>query len=299
MSEEQNKPLEDSQVILHTSPFDAIRRIDDEGREYWSARDLSKILGYTEYGKFKNAIKRAEIACANSGQIVEDHFAHVSEMVAIGSGAKRRVEDVFLSRYACYLLVESSDPNKPIVALGHSYFAEQTRIAELTATNEFNNLPEHQKRLYLRGEINVHNKQLAETARAAGVVEPKDFAIFKDHGYKGLYGGETTVDIHARKKLAPKQHILDYMGSEELANNIFLAAQTSAKLKRDKISDKETANKTHHQIGRKVRKAIKDIGGTMPEDLPTPQKSIQQLQKEENKRLKQGPQLSMFDEDAD
>ncbi len=248
----------------------------------------------TTYNKFTSVIMKAEVACENSGQAVEDHFTHLSEMIETGKGAKRRFDTVILSRYACYLIVQNSDPSKPIVALGQTYFAVQTRRQELA--DELVALPEDQKRLILRAEMSVHNRQLAEAAQEAGVVEALDFAIFQDHGYMGLYGGLKAKDIHARKELRKGQQILDHMGSEELADNIFRAAQTDAKLRRENIQGKEEANLTHHEMGRKVREFIKDVGGTMPEDLPTPEESIQQLQQKEQKRLKQGQQLSIFDE---
>ncbi len=285
---------DEPQGIPHISPFESIRRTTEEGAEYWSARDLAKVLGYKQYNKFTSVIMKAEVACENSGQAVEDHFTHLSEMIETGKGAKRRFDTVILSRYACYLIVQNSDPSKPIVALGQTYFAVQTRRQELA--DELAALPEDQKRLILRAEMSVHNRQLAEAAQEAGVVEALDFAIFQDHGYMGLYGGLKAKDIHARKELRKGQQILDHMGSEELADNIFRAAQTDAKLRRENIQGKEEANLTHHEMGRKVREFIKDVGGTMPEDLPTPEESIQQLQQKEQKRLKQGQQLSIFDE---
>lgn len=281
----------------HLSPFESIRRVNEEGNEYWSARDLSKILGYTEFRKFNNAINKAETACENSGQAISDHFAHVSEMVGIGSGAKRKIEDVHLSRYACYLLVQNADPSKEIVAMGQTYFAIQTRRQE--QADELAGLTEEQKRLYLRNQLSDHNRQLAETASQAGVIKPSDFAVFQDHGYMGLYGGLRARDIHIKKQLRRNQHILDHMGSEELAANLFRATQTEAKLKREGTKSREAANHTHFQVGRKVRQTIAELGGTMPEQLPTPKESIQQLQQKEQKRLKQGSQFSMFDESAE
>jgi len=279
---------------FRVSPFEAIRRVAEDGSEYWSARELGKVLGYTEYRKFQNAIQKAEEACENSGQAVPDHFAHVSEMVSIGSGAKRKVEDVYLSRYACYLLVENSDPSKPIVALGQAYFAVQTRRQELAG--ELAALPEDQKRLIFRSEMTIFNSQLAEAAQQAGVIEPFDFAVFQDHGYMGLYGGLRENDIHERKKLKPYDKILDYMGSEELGANIFRVTQTDAKLRRDQVDSKNQANKTHFEVGQKVRQTIQELGGTLPENLPTPKKSIQQLQREEQKRLQQSLQPPLLDE---
>ncbi len=281
----------------HTSPFDAIRRIDEHGNEYWSARDLGKLLGYTRFDKFLPAIERAKKACEQSGQAVSDHMHRVGHMIATGKGAKRPAEDYELSRYACYLLVENADPSKPIVALGQTYFAVQTRRQELTDEMALSALPEDQKRIIYRSEMAILNVRLADAARLAGVIEPLDFATFEDHGYMGLYDGRRENDIHTGKGLtSEKQKILDYMGSEELASNIFRAAQTDAKLRRDQVQDKGQANITHYQVGREVREAIKRIGGTMPEDLPTPEKSIQELQREQQKQIEQSRQPSLFDE---
>jgi DNA-damage-inducible protein D len=280
--------------IPHTSPFEAIRKEAEDGSEYWNARELAKILGYTQYNKFTNAITKAEEACKNSGQAVSDHFTHVSEMVTIGSGAKRKFDTAFLSRYACYLIVQNADPSKPIVALGQTYFAVQTRRQELA--DELAALPEDQLRLLRRSQMNIYNYQLAQAANVAGVVEPIDFAIFTDHGYKGLYGGLGAKDIHARKGLKKSQQILDYMGSDELAANIFRASQTKQKLEREQIQGKEKANQTHFEVGKEVRDTIKRLGGTMPEDLPTPKESIQQLEKKELKQLQERSQPSLFEE---
>jgi DNA-damage-inducible protein D len=280
--------------IPHTSPFEAIRMEAEDGSEYWNARELAKILGYTQYNKFTNAITKAEEACKNSGQAVSDHFTHVSEMVTIGSGAKRKFDTAFLSRYACYLIVQNADPSKPIVALGQTYFAVQTRRQELA--DELAALPEDQLRLLRRSQMNIYNYQLAQAANVAGVVEPIDFAIFTDHGYKGLYGGLGAKDIHARKGLKKSQQILDYMGSDELAANIFRASQTKQKLEREQIQGKEKANQTHLEVGKEVRDTIKRLGGTMPEDLPTPKESIQQLEKKELKQLQERSQPSLFEE---
>jgi len=278
----------------YVSPFEAIRKENEGGSEYWSARDLAKILGYTEYGKFKNAIQKAEEACKNSSQAVSDHFAHVSDMVAIGSRAKRKVEDVHLTRYACYLIIQNSDPNKPIVALGQTYFAVQTRRQEVA--DELAALSEDQLRLLRRSQMSIYNTQLAEVAQQAGVIQSIDFAIFQDHGYQGLYGGLKAKDIHARKGLKKSQEILDHMGSDELAANIFRASQTKQKLERDKVQGKERANRTHLEVGKKVRQTIQELGGAMPEDLPTPGESIQQLERKEQKRLVKGSQPQMFPE---
>jgi DNA-damage-inducible protein D len=272
----------------HTSPFEAIRRVDEDGIEFWSARDLSKILGYTQWRNFVYALEKAKEACQNSGQEVSDHFAASSKMIAAGKGAQRKIEDYALSRYACYLIVQNADPSKPIVALGQTYFAVQTRRQELA--DQYAALTEEQKRLILRDEMSVHNRRLAEAAQEAGVIEASDFAIFQDHGYAGLYGGLRAKDIHARKGLSPNQHILDHMGSDELIANLFRASQTKQKLEREQVKDKGKANRTHFEVGREVRATIERLGGTMPEDLPTPEESIQQLQQKERKRLKRGSQ---------
>ncbi len=289
--------VDDDQTITpipYTSPFDAIRKFDEQGQEYWSARDMSRLLGYTEYGKFSNALKKAETACESSGQATSDHFAHVGEMIKLGKGAKRKISDVHLSRYACYLLVQNADPEKPIVAVGQAYFAVQTRRQELADADALTHLPEDQLRLVRRSQMTVYNTQLAGAARETGVIQPRDFAIFQDHGYKGLYGGLRAKDIHQHKGLKKGQEILDHMGSDELAANIFRASQTKQKLERDGIQSKEKANDAHYQVGKKVRQTIEELGGTMPENLPTPEKSIQQLQREEQKRLNQQQQPTLF-----
>jgi len=283
----------------HTSPFDEIRRVRDDGSEYWSARELGKLLGYaTSYRNFKPAIEKAKEACQNSGQAVSDHFAEVRTMIATGKGAKRPTEDYELSRYACYLIVENADPSKPIVALGQTYFAVQTRRQELA--DELAALPEDQKRLILRSEMAILNTRLAEAARLVGVIEPRDFATFQDHGYMGLYGGLTENALHARKGLlSEKQKILDYMGSDELAANAFRASLARQRLEKEQVKGKEKANRTHYQVGRKVRQTIKELGGTMPEDLPTPTESIQQLQQKEQKHVRPGSQESLFNGDPE
>lgn len=203
--------------IPHTSPFEAIRREGEDGSEYWSARDLAKVLGYTQYNKFVPVIKKAEEACRKSNQMVEDHFTHTGEMVGIGSGAKRRFTTVFLSRYACYLIVQNADPEKDVVALGQTYFTVQTRRQELA--DQQAELPESQLRLLRRAQMNIYNIQLAEAAQQSGVIAAKDFAIFQDHGYKGLYGGLGAKDIQKRKGLKKSQQILDHMGFDNLENS--------------------------------------------------------------------------------
>lgn len=277
----------------HVSPFEQIRRQSEDGGEYWSARDLATILGYdTNFRNFKHAIEKAQLACVNSGRAVDDHFASARKMVTIGSGARRSIEDYHLSRYACYLTVQNADPAKPNVSLGQTYFAVQTRRQE--QADEMDGLSEDQRRLYLRGQLSDHNRQLAEAANQAGVVQGRDFAIFVDHGYMGLYAGLRAREIHTRKGLAKKEHILDHMGSTELAANLFRATQTEEKLRRDGIQGKSKANRTHFEVGREVRDTIKRLGGTMPEDLPTPEDSIKQVQQREARRLQQRMQPELF-----
>ena len=262
--------------------FEDIKHIDEFGNEYWLARELGKILEYGEYRKFLSSIKKAMISCENSGQNVEDHFAQMDVMVDIGSNAKRKLKDYGLTRYACYLIVQNSDSSKPVVALGQAYFAIQTRKQEIYEL-EYDNLTEDEKRLYRRNQVRKGNYNLNKTAVNSGV---KDLARFHNAGYKGLYNGETADDIFKRKKLRYREDILDNMGSEELADNIFRIAQTDAKLKRDNVDNEYTANSVHYEVGKEVRDSIKRLGGTMPEDLPTPNKSLKKFETE-NKKLKE------------
>jgi DNA-damage-inducible protein D len=266
--------------------FEQIKRLDSGKHEFWTARDLSKILEYSEYRHFKPVIDRAKEACINSGYHVVDHFEDILGMVSIGSGAERELNDVKLSRYACYLIVQNADPGKEIVALGQTYFAVQTRLQEIQQMEVYQELStEEEKRIFLRKEMAEHNKHLAEAAKTAGVIEPIDYAIFQNHGYMGLYGGLDAKGIHKRKGLKKRESILDYMGSTELAANLFRATQTEEKLLREKIKGKQKANQTHFEVGKKVRKTIHELGGTMPENLPVAD-SIKKLdRKDEPKKL--------------
>jgi len=249
--------------------FEQIKRIDVEGNEFWSARDLYKVLEYSEYRHFKPVIDKAKEACRNSGISVEEHIEDVLDMIIVGNGAERQVDDIKLSRYACYLILQNADPSKTVVAEGQTYFAVQTRLQEIRQMDEYNALStEDERRLFLRNELRRHNSQLAEAASNAGVISNMDYAIFQNHGYKGLYGGMDAKSIHTQKGLKKNQHILDHMGSTELAANLFRATQTEDKLRKDNIQGKKEANKTHFEIGKKVRKTIEEIGGTMPENLP-------------------------------
>ena len=270
----------------HHATFDGICQLDEHGNEYWMARQLALVLDYPQWRNFQQVLDRAKIACQQSGQPVEDHFAEMRTMVDIGSGAQRPVEDVRLSRYACYLIVQNGDPSKPVIANGQAYFAMQTRRQELADDANFSKLSEADKRLAIRNELATHNKQLAAAAKDAGVETALDYAIFQDHGYKGLYGGMGAKDIHANKGLKKSQKILDHMGSTELAANLFRATQTEEKLRRDGVQGKRQANQTHHEVGSKVRQTIQDLGGTMPESLPVPEQSIQQLASVRKKQIK-------------
>jgi len=262
----------------HHVSFEQIKHTESDNREYWLARDLSKVLGYSEYRHFQPVIEKAREACEKSGFNVEDHFEDVLVMVDIGSDAKRQLADINLSRYACYLIVQNADPSKPVIANGQTYFAIQTRRQELADDESFQKLKEDEKRLFLRNELREHNKQLVDAAQKSGVETNLDFAIFQNHGYKGLYGGLDAKGIHQKKKLKKNQQILDHMGSTELAANLFRATQTEEKLRRENIQGKSNANRTHFEVGKKIRQTIKELGGTMPEDLPAPEKGIKDLE---------------------
>ena len=251
------------------SLFESIKQYDENGNEYWTSRDLSRALEYTDYRNFLNVVDKAKTACSNSSQPVEYHFVDFNDMIQIGKGGNRPAISIKLSRYACYLIVQNADPSKEIVAQGQTYFAIQTRIAEVQQMEAYQSLTtEEERRLFLREEMIKHNLLLADAAKGAGVIEPVEYAIFQNYGYQGLYGGLGAKDIHARKGLKKNEKILDHMGSTELAANLFRATQTEEKLRRENIHGKAEANRTHYQVGAKVRQTIKELGGTMPEDLP-------------------------------
>lgn len=274
--------------------FEQIKKIREDGTEYWNARELSEVLQYKKWENFAKVIDRAKLACNNSGFEIQDHFPDVRKMVEIGSNTVRELLDYELSRYACYLIVQNGDPRKEVIALGQTYFAIQTRRQEVA--DYFNQLDEDNKRLVIRGDIKQWNQMLLEAAHNAGVITNQEYAEFQNAGYMGLYGGLTVDDIHARKKLKSNEKILDFMGSTELIANLFRISQTEEKLKKDKIHNCSKATSTHYEVGAKVRKAIEDIGGTMPEDLPTPEKSIKQVEKEQLMRLKNKKTKLMLDE---
>ncbi len=261
--------------------FEGIKRINEYDQEFWYARELQKVLEYTEWRNFLKVIVKAMAACENSGIPVDECFVEVNKTSPMPHGGAKAMEDFMLSRYACYLIAMNGNPSKEIIALAQTYFAVKTRQQELI--EDYEQLTEDQKRLSIRREMIEHNKSLAEAAQNAGVITPLDFAVFQNKGYQGLYGGLGAKQIHARKGLKKNQNILDHMGSTELAANLFRATQTDEKLRRDNIAGKEAANRTHYEVGKKVRQTIRDLGGTMPEDLPTPNKSIKQIESEQKK----------------
>jgi DNA-damage-inducible protein D len=256
--------------------FESIKHLTKEGIEFWYARELQTVLEYTQWRNFQSVIDKAIISCNNSGNKSSEHFADVSKTINMPKSAIKEVDDYQLSRYACYLIVQNGDPRKEVIALGQTYFAVKTRQQELI--ENYDSLTENQKRIEIRNQIRLHNKSLADSARNAGVITNNDYAIFQNKGYQGLYGGLGVKDIHKRKNLKKSQKILDHMGSTELAANLFRATQTDEKLRRENIRGKEKANQTHFEVGKKVRKTIKELGGTMPEDLATPEESIKKVE---------------------
>ncbi len=264
--------------------FEDIKHIDENGKEYWEARELMPLLEYSKWERFSNAIDNAKRSCENSGYNVDDHFPDAGKMVQIGSNTKRKIQDYKLSRYACYLIVQNGDSRKKAIALGQTYFAIQTRKQELSE-KEYSELTEDEKRFYQRNLTRKGNHSLNITARNAGV---KNFDKFHNCGYKGLYNGETANDIAKRKGLRYREDILDNMGSDELIANLFRISQTEQKLKNENIKLESSANKTHYEVGKEIRKTIKKLGGTMPEDLPTPDKSLKELEKENKNFIKYG-----------
>ncbi len=263
--------------------FEDIKQIREDDSEFWSARDLASALDYNKWENFSKVINRAMIACENSGHTIAYDFPEVRKIVEAGV-TKKPILDYELSRYACYLIVQNGDPRKEVIALGQTYFAIQTYRQEVA--DHFNELSEDNRRLVVRGDIKQWNQMLAETAHKAGVITNEEFAIFQNAGYMGLYGGLDVDDIHTKKGLEVGQKILDYMGSTELIANLFRISQTEEKLRKDEVDNAKMATSVHYSVGREVRTAIEKIGGTMPEDLPTPEKSIQQIEKEQMTRLK-------------
>ena len=270
-----------NELMLNNSIFENIKHIDENGNEYWFARELQNVLEYKKWEKFNNVINDAITACNLSGYEVADHFPQVGKMVNIGSKTSRNISDYKLSRYACYLIAQNGDSRKKTIALAQTYFAVQTRKMEITE-REYSSLTEDEKRFYQRNLTKKGNYSLNQAAKDAGV---KNFDRFHNYGYKGLYNGETANDIAKRKGLRYREDILDNMGSDELIANLFRISQTEQKLKRDNVKGETKANDVHYEVGKKVRKAIADIGGTMPEEFPTPEKSLKTLEKESKNKL--------------
>lgn len=274
--------------------FEDIKHMTDEGVEFWYARELAPVLEYVQWRNFSKVIDKAMLACKNSGFTLADHFADVSKTIPMPKGAIKSVPDYQLSRYACYLIVQNGDPRKEVIALGQTYFAIQTRRQEVA--DVFNQLDEDSKRLVVRGDVKNWNSMLADAAHHAGITEQVDYAEFQNAGYMGLYGGLRVADIHRRKGLAENEKILDHMGSVELAANLFRITQTEEIMSREQPQGLNAASSIHHTVGKEVRQTIERVGGTMPEDLPTPEKSITEIEKEQLKQLKKDRKKLMLDE---
>jgi len=273
--------------------FEQIKHTDDSGNEYWLARELAFVLEYAKWENFKKVVDRAMLACRNSGFKVADQFLEVGKLIEHGKGGKRKLVDYKLTRYACYLIVQNGDPRKEIIAIGQTYFAIQTRRQEVA--DYFNQLDEDNKRLVIRGDIKQWNQMLAEAAHNAGVITEEEFSHFQNAGYMGLYGGETVQEIHHRKRLLPKQKILDFMNSQELIANLFRISLAEEKIRIQQIQGVTVASITHNTVGQEVRRTIERVGGVLPENQPTPNKSIDEVQKEQLKILKSKKKL-MLDE---
>lgn len=273
--------------------FEEIKHVTTEGFEFWLARELAITLEYKEWRNFSRVIDKAMLACKNSGYEAFDHFVEVNKIVQAGS-APKKIKDYQLTRYACYLILQNGDPSKEVIALGQTYFAIQTRRQEVA--DYFNQLDEENKRLVIRGDIKQWNQMLATVAHNAGVISDKEYATFQNAGYMGLYGGLKVEDIHAKKRLKSHEKILDFMGSTELIANLFRISQTEEKIRKDKVDNKDTANETHYVVGKEIRQAIERVGGTMPEDLPIPEKSITEIERDQLKKLKKSKNKLMLDE---
>jgi DNA-damage-inducible protein D len=285
--------------------FEQIKHVDESHNEFWYARELAPVLEYVQWRNFQKVIDRARLACKNSGIAIADHFIEVGKTVEMPS-KQRKNDNIFgfadvsktiidykLSRYACYLIVQNGDPRKEIIATGQTYFAIQTRRAEVA--DYFNQLDEDNKRLVVRGDVKQWNQMLAEAAHNAGVISEEEFAAFQNSGYTGLYGGETVADIHKRKNLKPKEKILDFMNTQELIANLFRLSLAEEKIRKDNVQGADEANETHNRVGQEVRETIQRVGGVLPENQPTPNKSIEEVQREQLKRLKNEKNL-MLDE---
>lgn len=276
--------MEESLVTITEQSFESIKHINESGVEFWYARELQNVLGYKEWRKFERVIEKAKLACQNSDVNVNDHFVGSDKTIKMPKNAEKKIADMKLTRYACYLIAQNGDSRKKAIALAQTYFAVQTRKQEITR-KEYEQLSEDEKRLYTRQNVKDKNKYLFDTAKLAGV---KNYGRFNNYGYRGLYNGETAQDIADRKGITEKEDILDYMSSTELAANLFRITQTDEVLKNKKINNENDACITHHKVGQAVRQTIKRIGGTMPEDLPTPSKSTKQIEKETERKATLG-----------
>jgi DNA-damage-inducible protein D len=279
---------------IEYKPFEDIKHISDDGAEYWYARELAEVIEYVQWRNFSKVLDRAILACKNSGYEVFDHFAEVSKTITMPKTATKEVIDYRLTRYACYLIVQNGDPRKEVIALGQTYFAIQTRRQEVA--DYFNQLDEDNKRLVIRGDIKQWNQMLAEAAHNAGVISNEAYATFQNAGYMGLYGGLKVEELHHKKGLNKTDKILDYMGSTEMIANLFRISQTEEKLKKDQATTADAANEIHFIVGKEVRGTIERVGGTLPEDLPLPQKSISEVEREQLKQLKKSSGKLMLDE---
>ena len=262
--------------------FESIKHIDENGNEYWEARELQKILEYKEWRKFEGVIKKAIQSCNASNINVSDYFVGADKIVKTGVATKT-IKDYKLSRYACYLIVQNGDSRKEVIALGQTYFAVQTRKQEISET-EYEKLSEDEKRFYQRSRVKNWNYTLNQTVKKAGV---KNFDKFHNAGYKGLYGGETADDIAKRKELRYREEILDNMGSEELVDNLFRITLTNQKIRNENVNGEKNAVDAHYDVGLAVRDTIKKVGGTLPEKLPTPEKSLKELEKNDRYKIKE------------
>lgn len=278
---EGDRKMVESLVTITEQSFESIKHVNENGVEFWYARELMKMLEYGKWGNFRNVIKKAKEACTGSDIDTEEHFADIGRVLKVGNNAEMEIDDMKLTRYACYLIAQNGDSRKKAIATAQTYFAIQTRKQEITR-QEYEQLSEDEKRLYTRQNVKDKNKYLFDTAKQVGV---KNYGKFNNYGYRGLYNGETAQDIAVRKGITEKEDILDYMSSTELAANLFRITQTDEVLKNKKVNNENDACITHHKVGQAVRQTIKRIGGTMPEDLPTPSKSAKQIEKEKNKKL--------------
>ena len=281
-------------IAAEYSQFEDIKHINDDGVEFWYARELSAALDYTQWRNFAKVIDKAMLSCQNSGFECADHFAEVSKTIKMPKGANKKITDYELSRYACYLIVQNGDSHKEPIALGQTYFAIQTRRQEIA--DAYNRLDEENKRLVIRGEVTTWNAMLVDAAHEAGITDQLEYAQFQNAGYMGLYGGLTAADIHRRKKLKKSEKILDYMGSEELGANLFRITQAEAKLRREQPQGLDAASGIHYKVGQTVREAIAQNEGTMPEDLPTPEKSIAEIGRQQLQKLKERKEPLILDE---